>query len=77
MCKQKEGETIRAYYDRFTLGTQYVPDPKEFFVTNAFAQGLLLGPLSKKMQGMVPQLRDELKYKVKKYLWKFEGEERK
>lgn len=29
------------------------------------------------MQGMVPQLRDELKYRVEKYLRKIGGEERK
>nr|KAJ0192956.1 hypothetical protein LSAT_V11C800394640 [Lactuca sativa] len=48
MCKKK-GELIRDYYDRFTLATLNVPGHEEFLVTGAFAQGLLPGPLSKKM----------------------------
>lgn len=52
--KQKEEESIRAYYDRFTSATLNVPGHKEFFVTSAFTQGLLLGPLAKKIQGAVP-----------------------
>nr|KAJ0195476.1 hypothetical protein LSAT_V11C700368730 [Lactuca sativa] len=34
-------------------------------------------PLSRKMQGTVPKSRDEVKYRVEKYLRKIEGEERK
>ena len=54
-CKQKEGESIRAYYDRFTLATLNVPGHEEFLVTGTFAQGLLPDPVSKKMQGTIPQ----------------------
>ena len=54
-----------------------VPDLEEFLVTGAFAQGLLSGLLSKKMQGIVLKSRDELKYRVEKYLRQNEGEERK
>nr|KAJ0227046.1 hypothetical protein LSAT_V11C100019440 [Lactuca sativa] len=68
-CKQKEGESIRVYYDIFTLATLNILGHDEFLVTGAFAQGLLPGPLSKKMQEMVPQSRDELK--------QIESEERK
>lgn len=64
------------YYDRFTLATQNILGHEEFLVTDAFVQCLLHGSLSKKMQGMVPQSRDELKYRVKKYLREVEGEER-
>ena len=35
--KQKEGESIHEYYDRFTLETLNVPGHKEFMVTCAFA----------------------------------------
>lgn len=50
---------------------------EEFPVTGPFAQGLLPSPFSKKMQEMVPQSRDELKYRVKKCLRQIKGEERK
>nr|KAJ0211899.1 hypothetical protein LSAT_V11C400157740 [Lactuca sativa] len=76
-CKQREGESIREYYDRFTLATLNVPGHEEFLVTGTFAQGLLSGPLSKKMQGTVPKSRDELKFRVEKYMRQIEGEERK
>nr|KAJ0185445.1 hypothetical protein LSAT_V11C900463730 [Lactuca sativa] len=61
-CKEKEGESIRAYYDWFTHATLSVP------VTGAFAQGLLPG--LRKMQGTMPKSRDEIKYRI-------EGEEHK
>lgn len=48
-CKQKEGESIRAHHDRFTLATLSVPGHKEFLVTDAFTEGMLPEPLSKKM----------------------------
>ena len=54
-----------------------IPGHEELLVTGPFAQGLLHGPLLKNMQGMVPQLRDELKYRVEKYLTKIKGGERK
>lgn len=54
-----------------------VPGNEEFLVTGAFTQGLLPCPLSKKMLAMVPQSRDEIKYRVEKYLRQIEGEERK
>ncbi|KAL7594930.1 hypothetical protein Lser_V15G30230 [Lactuca serriola] len=76
-CKQKEGESIQAYYDRFTLVTLSVPSYKEILVTAAFAQELLPGPLLRKIQGTVPKSRDKLKYRVEKYLRKIEEEERK
>ena len=66
--QEKGGKSIRAYYDKFTLATLDVPDHKEFHITGAFAQHLLIVLLSKKMQGMVPQSGDELKYRVNKYL---------
>lgn len=75
--KQKEGESIRMYYDRFTLTTLSIPGDEEFLVTGAFSKGLLPGSLSRKMQGIVPKSRDELEYRVEKYLRKIEGEERK
>lgn len=53
------------------------PSREEFLVTSAFAQGLLLGPMSIKMQGTMPKSRDELKYMVEKYLLQIEVEERK
>nr|KAJ0190532.1 hypothetical protein LSAT_V11C800446390 [Lactuca sativa] len=68
--QEKGGKSIRAYYDKFTLATLDVPDHKEFHITGAFAQHLLIVLLSKKMQGMVPQSGDELKYRI-------ESEERK
>lgn len=61
-CKQKEGESIWAYYNRFTLVTLNVPGHEEFLVTSTFTQDLLPDPLSKKMLGKLPQSRDELKY---------------
>lgn len=76
-CKQKEGDSIRAYSDRFMLAALNVPVHKEFLVIGAFVQGLLLELLSKNMYGTVPQLREEIKYRVEKYLWQIEGEERK
>ncbi|KAL7602771.1 hypothetical protein Lser_V15G16809 [Lactuca serriola] len=76
-CKQKEGESIRVYNERFTLVTLSVPGHEVFLVTCAFTKGLLPGPLSRKMQGTVPKSRDELKYRVEKYPKKIEGEERK
>nr|KAJ0198296.1 hypothetical protein LSAT_V11C700382210 [Lactuca sativa] len=39
--------------DKFMLATLNVSGHEEFLVTGAFAQGLLLGPLSKKMQGTI------------------------
>lgn len=54
-----------------------VPGYEEFLVTSAFTQWLLPDPLSNKMQGTVPWSRDELKYRVEKYLTKIEGEEKK
>lgn len=76
-CKQKEGESIRVYYDRFMLAMLNVSGHEEFLVTGIFSQGLFLVPLSKKMQGTVSQSRDGIKYIVEKYLRKIEGEERK
>ncbi|CAI9287287.1 unnamed protein product [Lactuca saligna] len=75
--RQKEGESIRAYYDRFTLATLSDPGHEEFLVTSTFAQGLLTGPLSGKMQGTIPKSRDELKYRVEKYFRLIKGEEHK
>ncbi|XP_023734606.1 uncharacterized protein LOC111882474 [Lactuca sativa] len=77
MFKQREGESTRSYYNRLTLATLNVPGHEEFLVTGAFAQGLLLGPLSKNMQGIVPRSREKLKFRVEKYLIKIEGEEQK
>ena len=57
--------------------TLSVPGHEEFLVTGAFAQGLLPGPLSRKLQGTMPKSRDELKYRVEKYLRQIEGEKRK
>ena len=48
-CKKKEVESIRAYYDRFTIAMLNIQGHEEFLFTNAFAQGLFPGPLSKKM----------------------------
>lgn len=76
-CKQKEGDSIWAYYDIFTLERLYISVHDEFLVTGTFTQGLLPNHLSKKMQGMIPQSRDELKYRVEKYLRQIECEERK
>nr|KAJ0194369.1 hypothetical protein LSAT_V11C800447410 [Lactuca sativa] len=59
------------------IGLPSVPGHEEFLVTGTFAQGLLLGPLSRKMQGTEPNSRDELTYRVEKYLRKIKGEERK
>lgn len=75
-CKQKSGESIRDYYDQFTLATLNVTGHEEFLVTGASAQGLLPGPLSRKMQGIVPRSRDELKFFLEKYLPQIGGEER-
>nr|KAJ0218292.1 hypothetical protein LSAT_V11C300102610 [Lactuca sativa] len=66
-CKQK-GESIP---------TLNVPGHEEFLVTAAFAQGLLPGPLSRKMQGTVSRSIDELNFCVEKYLRQIDGEERK
>lgn len=76
-CKQKEDKSIRAYYDRFTLATLSVPCHEKVLITGTFTQELLPSPLSKKMQGIVPKTKDELKYQVEKYLRQIEGEERK
>ena len=43
MCKQREGESIYAYYDQFTLAIVKVLGHEEFLVTGSFAQGLLPG----------------------------------
>nr|KAJ0221700.1 hypothetical protein LSAT_V11C200066500 [Lactuca sativa] len=67
-CKQKKGESIRAYYDRFNPATLSIPDHKEYLVTGAFDQGLLPGPLSRKTHRTMPKSRDALKYRVEKYL---------
>ena len=67
-CKQKEGESVRAYHDRFTLVTLSIPGHEEFLVTGAFTQGLLPGPMSRKMQGTMQKYRYKLKYRVEKYL---------
>lgn len=67
-CEKTEEDSIRAYYNRFTSSTLNIPGHEEFLVTGVFAQGLLTDPLSKKMQGTVPQLRDEIKDRVDKYL---------
>lgn len=75
--KKKEGDSIRAYCDRFTLTTLNVPDHEEFLVIGAFTQGLPPGLLSKKMQRTIPQSRDELNYIVEKYLRQIKGVERK
>nr|KAJ0198857.1 hypothetical protein LSAT_V11C600334800 [Lactuca sativa] len=61
-CKQREGESIRDYYDRFTLATLNVPGHEEFVVIGAFTQGLLPGPLSKKMQRIVPRSKDKITF---------------
>lgn len=76
-CKQKEGESIREYYARFTLATLSMLGHEQFLVIGAFAQGLLSSHLSKKMQGIVPKTRDKLKYRVERYLRQFDGEEQK
>ena len=62
--KKREGESIRSYYHRFTLANLCVPGHEQFLVTGAFAQVLLPGPLSSKIQGTVQKSRDELKYRV-------------
>lgn len=76
-CKQKEGDYIRPYYDRFMLEILNVPVHEELLVFGTFAQRLLPDPLSKKMKGTVPQSRDKIKYRVKKYLRQIEGDGRK
>nr|KAJ0195688.1 hypothetical protein LSAT_V11C700352310 [Lactuca sativa] len=63
-CKKKEGDFIQAYYNRFNLATLSIPGHEELLVIVAFAQGLLPGPLSRKIQDTVPKSRDELKYKT-------------
>lgn len=76
-CKQKKGESLRAYYNIFTLETLNIMIYKEFHGTGAFAQIFHPVPPSKKMQGTISRSRDELEYKVKKYLRQIDGEERK
>ena len=76
-CRQREGESIREYYQRFTKATLDVPGHEEKIVVGAFTQGILPGELSLKLQAKVPTTRVELKEKVERYLRSTEGEEEK
>ncbi|KAL4565021.1 hypothetical protein LXL04_029103 [Taraxacum kok-saghyz] len=49
--KQKEDESVHAYYDRFTIANLGVAGYADYLVIDVFTQGLLPGPLSKKIQG--------------------------
>ena len=63
-CKQKEGESVREYFTRFTNATLDVTGHEEGPIAGAFTWGLLPGPLSQKLIGKKPQTRAELKKKV-------------
>lgn len=53
--KQKEGETVREYFTRFTNATLDVPGHDKGLIASAFNWGLLPGPLSQKLIGKKPQ----------------------
>ncbi|XP_023737234.1 uncharacterized protein LOC111885182 [Lactuca sativa] len=73
-CKQREGETVREYFTRFTNATLDVPGHDEGLIAGAFTWGLLPGPLSQKLMGKKPLTRAELKERVKRYLRQEDGE---
>ncbi|KAL7603323.1 hypothetical protein Lser_V15G16837 [Lactuca serriola] len=72
-CKQKEGETVRKYFMRFTNAMLDIPRHDEGLIVGAFTWGILSGPLSQKLMGKKPQTRAELKEKVERYLRQEEG----
>ncbi|KAL4591543.1 hypothetical protein LXL04_004512 [Taraxacum kok-saghyz] len=53
------------------------PGHANYLVIDAFTQGLLPGPFSKKMQGWVPSTRHELKFRVEVFVRKLVGQESK
>ncbi|XP_023744616.1 uncharacterized protein LOC111892806 [Lactuca sativa] len=73
-CKQRERETVREYFTRFTNATMDVPGHDEGLIAGAFTWGLLLAPLSQKLMGKKPLTRAELKERVKRYLRQEDGE---
>ncbi|XP_023763884.1 uncharacterized protein LOC111912382 [Lactuca sativa] len=73
-CKNKEGETMREYFTRFTNATLDVPGHDECLIDGAFTWGLFPGPLSQKIMGKKPQMRSKLKDKVERYLRQEERE---
>ncbi|KAL4569116.1 hypothetical protein LXL04_024746 [Taraxacum kok-saghyz] len=64
ICRQRECELIRPYYDCLTHDTLGVLEHANYLVIGAFTQALLPGTRSKKMQGWVPRTRDKLKFRV-------------
>ena len=72
--KQIEGETIKDYFAQFTNATLSIPGHNEELVAGSFTWGLLSGPLSYKLMGKKPQMREKLKEKVERYIRKEEGE---
>nr|KAJ0218881.1 hypothetical protein LSAT_V11C300127070 [Lactuca sativa] len=72
-CKQREGETMREYFTRFTNATLDVPGHDKGLIAGAFTWGLLPGPLSQKLMGKKPLTRAELKERVERYLRQEEG----
>ena len=73
-CKQREGETIKDYFARFTKATFDVSGHDDGLIIGAFMWGLLLGLLSQKLMGKQPQTRVELKKRVERFLRQEEHE---
>ncbi|XP_052621375.1 uncharacterized protein LOC128127078 [Lactuca sativa] len=73
-CKQREGETVREYFTRFTNATLDVPGHDKGLIARAFTWGLLPVPLSQKLMGKKPLTRVELKERVERYLRQEDGE---
>ncbi|XP_023762218.1 uncharacterized protein LOC111910623 [Lactuca sativa] len=73
-CKQREGESIREYFTRFTNATLDTSGHEEGLIVGDFTWGLLPGPLSQKLIGKNPPTRAKLKERVERYLRQKEGE---
>lgn len=73
-CKQREGETVKDYFARFTKATLDVPGHDEGLIVGAFTWGLLPGSLSQNFKGKQPKTRVELKERVECFLCQEEGE---
>ncbi|KAL7593465.1 hypothetical protein Lser_V15G35586 [Lactuca serriola] len=72
--KQREGESVREYFTRFTNTTLDVLGHEKGLIAGAFTWGLLPGPLSQKLMGKKPLTRAELKERVERYLRQEDGE---
>ncbi|KAI3767979.1 hypothetical protein L2E82_18408 [Cichorium intybus] len=72
-CKQREGESLKDYFQIFNKATLDIPGQDNKLITGAFTWGLLPGLLSRKFLGRPPQSRHKMKERVERFLRQEEG----